>query len=518
MKKRTRKILILSGIITSMVLLVYFVFDFNNISILQTSLFKSVARFFNIIFTGNIVLIAFFIFVENKNPSRTIAWLLVLFLIPWLGFVLYIVLGRNTFKRKKSKQKHLSDQQRSKDIAQYQSELFSEIDVFNNEKKLNNKLVNLLLKNSNAIFTVNNSLEILTNGQATFSSIIDAIKKAEHHIHLEYFIIKDDEIGRVIKNLLMDKAQAGVAVRVIYDSVGCWKLSQQYLTDLKEAGVEVFAFFPVIFPILSEDLNYRNHRKIIVIDGSVGFVGGLNIGDEYLGRSKKLGFWRDTHLRIEGEAVLSLQRTFLNDWAFVSQQSIPESREYQPVSQEYGSSIVQIVESGPDSDWFAILQAYFQMISSAEKRIWITTPYLVPQEGVMLGLKTAALSGVDVRIIIPDKADHFFVYWASQDNIEELLEAGVKIYQYKNGFIHSKIIIVDGICASVGTANLDYRSLEINFEVNAFIYDEQAINTLESDFSNDIADSQEIMLSVFRNRKWYYKVLEASGRLVSPLQ
>ncbi|QOR35518.1 cardiolipin synthase [Clostridium sp. 'deep sea'] len=517
MKKVTRKILIILGTAIAIVLLVAILFSLYNVNFLETDLYRSIAKSFSFIFWFNIILIALFIFFENRNPSRTWAWLLVLFAVPWLGFILYILLGRNTFKRRRVKQKQKSDKERMNYFVQYQSDIFSEVDIFPSDKLLNNKLINLLLKNSEALFTVNNSVKVLTNGKEKFPEMIKDLENAKHHIHLEYFIIKNDNIGNKIKDILIKKAQEGLEVRLMYDSVGCWHLGKKYVRDLEDAGVETYAFFPVLLPILSEELNYRNHRKILVIDGSIGYVGGLNIGDEYLGK-KRLGFWRDTHLKIQGEAVQGLQRIFLNDWAFVSKENISETKQYLPINKEYGSSMIQITSSGPDSDWFAIHQAYFTMINCAKKSIWITTPYFVPDDGIMMGLKTAALSGIDVRIIIPNKPDHFFVYWATQDNIEELLEAGVKVYQYHNGFVHSKLIIVDGNCASVGTANFDVRSFQINFEVNAFLYDVEVIKILEKDFNKDINHSQEIELETFRTRKWYRKFLEATARLVSPLQ
>ncbi len=272
-----------------------------------------------------------------------------------------------------------------------------------------------------------------------------------------------------------------------------------------------------MLPVIRRELNYRNHRKILIVDGRVGFVGGLNIGDEYLGHHPQMGYWRDTHLMIKGEAVYSLQSYLLTDWEFVSKKLI-EGEIYYPRVGKSAEQIMQIAASGPDSDWMSILHSYFTMISTAEKRIWITTPYLVPEESLMMGLKTAALSGIDVRIIIPSKADHMMVYWASRAHIEELLEAGVRIYTYQKGFIHSKILLVDGIGASVGTANLDIRSLEINFEVSAFIYDKLVVNKLEIDFKNDLKDSLEINLEEYTKRSLWTKFMESFGRLVSPLQ
>lgn len=373
-----------------------------------------------------------------------------------------------------------------------------------------------MLKNSESPFSINNEVRVLKNGEETFKAIIEALEDARTFIHLEYFIIRNDRIGKRIRDILVAKAKEGIAVRIIYDSVGCWQLTEDFFQPMKEAGVESYPFLPVLAPLLSRELNYRNHRKIIVVDGQVGFVGGLNIGVEYLGE-KDLGFWRDTHLRLKGDSVYSLQNIFLNDWYFVSKEELSGAF-YFPKSLSYGDKVVQVTSSGPDSDWFTIHQAYFTMITTAEKRVWLVTPYLVPDKSLQMALKTAALSGLDVRILIPNKPDHFFVYWASRDNIEELLEAGVRIFTYEHGFIHSKILIVDDVCASVGTANFDIRSLEINYEVNAFIYDDEVVAQLVEDFNMDLKYSKEIALEEHLQRPYTERLLEAMARLVSPLQ
>ncbi len=476
-----------------------------------------IGKLFGIIFTIYSIFIGIVIFFENKDPSKTISWLLILFLVPVVGFILYILFGQNFRKKKIFQKKKDIDTEIIEEIVNWQKEMLKTIDLFDNDECLvKSKLIGLLLKNSNAPFTINNRTKILTNGENTFNSIIEELKKAKHHIHMEYFIIRSDNLGNKIKDILIKKAKEGVEVRIIYDSVGCWKLNREYIESLEGAGAEVHPFFPVIFPVLSRELNYRNHRKIVVIDGKVGFLGGLNIGDEYLGKNKKLGFWRDTHMKIEGEAVYILQNIFLKDWSFVSKKSI-SSMDYYPKLDHYGEELIQITTSGPDSEWESILQAYFTMISTAEEKIWITTPYLVPDESIMMALKVAALSGVDVRIIIPSKPDHFLVYWASRSNIEELLKAGVRIYCYKNGFIHSKVLLVDGIGGSIGTANLDMRSLKINFEVNAFVYDVNVVKRLEDDFIDDLNGSKEVILEEHLNRKKHERFLESLGRLLSPL-
>ncbi len=489
-----------------------------QISVIQAPLVQFFKYFFSWAFGIYLILISVVIFLENKNPAKTMSWLLVLMLLPVVGFVFYILFGGNYRNKFRSDKKNRLTRTKLDQAAHYQREIIDYIDLFqNNESYVNNRLINLLLKIANAPFSLNNEVKVLTNGEATYSEMMQAIREAKRHIHFQFFIIRNDKIGNAMKDLLIEKAQSGVAVRVIYDSVGCWRLGKGYIEALKAGGCEVEAFFPVVFPILSRELNYRNHRKIIVVDGEVGFVGGLNVGDEYLGENKQLGFWRDTHLKVSGEAVYSLQDIFLNDWHFLTGAVFNELDMF-PKLKTYGNTMMQIAASGPDSDWYALLQAYFTMISTAEDRIWITTPYLVPEESIKMALKTAALTGVDVRIIIPAKPDHFFVYWASQDNIEELLEAGVKIYRYQKGFVHSKIILVDGIGASVGTANLDIRSLEINFEVNAFVYDREVVKRLEADFIEDLESSISIDLTHFRERPKRHRVLEALGRLVSPIQ
>ena len=480
--------------------------------------FGDFRRVAGMVFTIYTVFIAILIFMENKNPAKTISWLLILVLVPVIGFIFYLFLGHSFRKENIFKKKRVRNFEQLEELATIQQEAIKEEQLFFEEDSLvKRRLISLILNNAKSPFTVNNRVTVLSNGVATFETIMKALEGAQDHIHLEYFIIKDDIIGGVIKEQLMEKARKGVKVRVLYDSVGSWKLGKSYLEDMRAAGVEIHGFLPVFFPLLSRELNYRNHRKIIVIDGKVGFVGGLNIGDEYLGNDSYLGFWRDTHLKIEGEAVYGLQNIFLGDWEFVTKEYIAFHETYFPKLDYYGEQLIQITGSGPDSDWQSIMQAYFAIISSAENRIWINTPYLVPDESIMMALKTAALSGVDVRVILPSRPDHKTVFWASMGNIEDLLKAGVKVYKYQKGFIHAKILLADGSAASIGTANLDIRSFQINFEVNAFIYDKEIVMEMEKDFLADIEDSKEVLLEEHLKRPLSEKIKEATGRLFSPL-
>ena len=489
---------------------------FNELSF-ESPVLNTIYKIINLLIRVNVLWIGLVIFLENDNPSRTVAWLLVLVLIPVVGFFLYVLFGRSYRKQKKAEAKILSDSDRMSHAAEIQASLLEYIELPNTENPANRRLMQLLLNNAKAPFSMTNEVTVLTNGLSKFNRLFGAIRRATDHIHLEYFIIKDDRIGNELRELLIEKANEGVKVRLMFDDVGSLALGKAYIKSLKDAGVEVYSFFKVPLPIFSRDLNYRNHRKIVVIDGVIGFVGGLNVGDEYISNSDKFEFWRDTHLEIKGEAVYALQTIFLNDWNYVSGQMV-QGAIYYPEVNTTKNSLVQIAASGPDSDWKCILQAYYKMIANAVDKIWVTTPYLVPEESIMMGLKAAALSGVDVKIIIPSQPDHFFVYWASQANIQQLLEAGVKIYQYKNGFIHSKIMIVDRLAATVGTANLDIRSMEINFEVNAFLYDVDVIHRLEEDFLKDLEESVAYELETYRARGLHRKFLEAMGRLVSPLQ
>lgn len=474
-------------------------------------------RIITTFFTLSVIFIGLVIFFENRNPSKTASWLLVLSVFPILGFFLYILMGQNFRKKKLVKAKQLHNILFRDNVVNNQLEAIDHKMIFEGQSNdMNRRLINLMLNNSRSPFTINNCSCVLQNGDETFNAIIQALKEAKNHIHLEYFIIKDDEIGRIIQRILIERAKAGVKVRLIYDGVGSWRLNENYLNPLTKAGVEIASFFPAVFPLLSSKINYRNHRKIIVVDGKTGFIGGLNIGDEYLGKNSKLGFWRDTHLRIQGEAVYMLQIIFFMDWYFITKEELNDLSFF-PKLRPYGEQIIQINASGPDSDWESIMQAYFYTITSAQERIYIVTPYLVPGESIMTALKVGALSGVDVRIIVPGKPDHLTVFWASVSNFKELLEAGVRIYQYQKGFIHAKTMVVDGTVSSIGTANMDMRSFQYNFEVNAFLYDHQIAKKLEDDFLNDLEDSKEIILEQYLKRPLINKFKESSARLISPL-
>lgn len=472
---------------------------------------------FAVLFVITTILISILIILDNRNPSSTVAWLLALIFLPVVGMFLYLYIGQNHRKKKTFLKKRKQDYKVVHHLLHHQID-FTGYGEFlkKNFYDTRGKVAPLLIKNSDAPITVNNKATVLNNGYETFREMLKAIHKAKHHIHMEYFIIKDSDIGRRFQRALIKKAKEGIEIRVIYDAVGCWRLKEDFFAPLREAGVKIKPFLPVTLPFFGNRLNYRNHRKILVVDGKIGFIGGINIGDEYIGKNKKMGFWRDTHLQVKGEAVYLLQVIFLRDWFFVSKEELDEMV-YFPRQGFCGQQMIQITSSGPDSYWEAIHQAYFSAINAANKNIFITTPYLVPSESILMALKTAALRGIDVRILLPGRPDHRTVFWASKSHFIELLEAGVKLYQYQKGFVHSKTFIIDDNFVSIGTANLDIRSFLLNFEVNAFIYDEDMAKEMKGYFYQDLQQSKQVFLEDYRKRPFTHKFIESVTRLFSPI-
>lgn len=379
------------------------------------------------------------------------------------------------------------------------------------------KLFKLAQKLGNSPISFDTATKVLTNGEETFQHIIAELKRARHHIHLEYYIVRHDQIGQEIKNILIEKASQGVKVRFMYDAVGSWQLSKSYINELKNAGIETVSFGPVRLPFLNNKFNFRNHRKIIVIDGNIGFVGGLNIGDEYLGRNKEIGFWRDTHLMLRGEAVRTLQLIFLQDWYYMTNHSFLTAEYLSPQIDHESHGGVQLIAGGPDNEWSVIKNIFFSMISSARESVWIASPYFIPDEDIFSALKVAALSGIDVRLLVPNRPDKRIVFHASRSYFPELMAAGVKIFEYERGFMHSKIIIVDGELASIGTSNMDMRSFHLNFEVNAFLFRTKSTLKLVEEYLNDLKHSKQIDLETFQQRHIGYRLLESTARLLSPL-
>lgn len=454
---------------------------------------------------------------DRRDPVKTLAWILVICLIPIGGVVLYVAVGRNHRKEKLFNRKEIEDLAQIDSLCNTQLQYLANPEYNVGETIARNKsFITLLLNNNKSMLTLHNKVDILNNGKATFEALFEAIRSAKESIHLEYYIFEYDDIGSQMCKLLAERAAAGVEVRLIYDDVGSWSLKYKRVKQLRRQGIDVRRFMPVFFPWFSSKANYRNHRKIAIIDGKIGFTGGINVADRYI-HGTKMGPWRDTHLRIEGEAVTSMQLLFATDWYFVSERQWLKDPKYYPKPTVTDSSPLQIIHSGPDSDWAAIMQSYFAAIGSARKSIYVTTPYFLPNQAILTALKVASLSGKDVRIILPSRSDSKLTYWASRSYVGELLEAGVKIYFYEKGFNHSKLIIIDGEFCSVGSANLDIRSFEDNFEVTALMYDPKIAEELTGYFMADLEDSRPITLDIWEARPDLHGVYESVARLFSPL-
>ncbi|NIK79470.1 cardiolipin synthase [Paenibacillus castaneae] len=467
----------------------------------------------------NIFLAITVIFLERRNASTTWAWLMVLFFIPVIGFILYLVLGQKVRRRKLYKL--LGDSQRIIEHTverQMRQVRDSELIFHDPSTRDYQDMIYMNLKTGYAVYTSNNSVEIFVDGNEKFDSLIADIEAAEHHIHLVYYIVRDDVLGRRLMKALAEKAAQGVEVKFLYDHIGSSRLPSRYFRPLREAGGKEAAFFPSRIPYLNLKINYRNHRKLVIIDGKIGYIGGFNIGDEYLGLDKHFGEWRDTHLKVRGNAVLQMQAQFLMDWNLAASGKILLNEMYFPIiSDDVGKIGMQLVASGPDTEYQQIKNSYIKMIYAAKETICMQTPYFIPDESLMTALKIAALSGVDVRIMLPSKPDHFFVYWATHSYLGELLSGGVKCYLYERGFLHAKTLVIDGKVASVGTANLDIRSFKLNFEMNAFVYDTQTAAKLQHIFEMDTADSRQLTSEIYNARPLIDRIKESVSRLLSPI-
>lgn len=465
----------------------------------------------------NILLAFTVIFLERKNPTSTLAWILVLFLLPVAGAVFYILFSQTITRQKTFKLEEHEHKKYFKLLKKEIEDLEEGKLHFNDPEIADYKdLIRLHQVQGNAYFSQDNQVEIFTDGVEKFKELFNSIEKAKENIHIQYFIVKRDSLGKQLIKILTAKAQQGLEVRLLIDALGN-RLTWKDLEPLVKAGGKVSKFFPSILSMINLKANYRNHRKLVIIDGEIGFIGGFNVGNEYLGLKKSMGYWRDTHLKIIGSAVRDMQIRFLVDWRAASGREVQFSDKYFPERCGSGITGIQIVSCGPDSPQEEIKQGYIKMINSAKESIFIQTPYFVPDESIQEALKIAALSGVDVKIMIPNKPDHIFVYWATLSFIGELLKAGVKAYIYENGFLHSKSIVVDGKIASVGTANFDIRSFKLNFEVNAFIYDRKVAKELHNIFLYDMSLSEELTMHKYLNRPTIIKFKESISRLLSPL-
>ncbi|KQL46711.1 cardiolipin synthase [Brevibacillus choshinensis] len=471
-----------------------------------------------VISIGNVMLAAVLIFMERRNIAATWAWLMVLLFLPGVGFIVYLVFGQKLSKKKLYRLKE-GEFSHFRTAVDKQKQLLESGNLEMNDPAMerHRDMIFMNVVSDGAYYTQDNSVRIFIEGNSLFDDMFQKIDEAREHIHLLYYIIRNDELGSELMNLLVKKASQGVKVRLLYDAVGSAGIPSRFFKPLLAAGGEVASFFPASFSFVNFRVNFRNHRKLTIIDGKIGYIGGFNIGDEYLGK-KKLGYWRDTHLRMEGRAVYMLQARFFLDWNLSSPKRLAESLTLFPELQGLDKGIgVQIVSSGPNSEKQQIKNAYLKMIYKARKKIYLQTPYFIPDDSMLTALKMAVMSGVDVRVMVPGKPDHLMVFWATHSYLGELLKSGVRCYLYEKGFMHAKTIVVDTQISSVGTANIDIRSFKLNFETNAYLYDTRMAEKLEELFIMDLADCREMTMEEYLNRPMRSRIQESLTRLLSPI-
>ena len=477
----------------------------------------------NVILIGAFILNLIFaftiIFMERRTANSIWAWLLVLVFLPLIGFILYLLLGRQ-IQRDQIFKLNKEDKVGLEMIVDEQLEALKKQDFSKGNHQIVKfkEMVQMLLYNNAAFLTTDNDLTIYTDGQQKFDDLINDIRNAQDYIHIQYYIFHSDGLGKQILSELEKKAEEGIEVKMLYDDMGSRDLRKKDLKHFRNKGGHAESFVPSNLTLINLRMINRYHRKIVIIDGKIGYVGGFNVGDEYLGKSKKFGYWRDTHLRIVGDAVNALQLRFILDWNSQStRDNLTYQERYFPDVNSGGRIGIQSASSGPDEDWEQIKYGYLKMISSAKESIYIQSPYFIPDQAFLDSIKIAALGGVAVNIMIPSMPDHPFVYWATLKNVASLLEAGVKVYHYENGFLHSKVLVIDDELASVGTANMDNRSFTLNFEVNAFIYDESVARSLKQAFINDMKVSSRLTEERYEQRSTWIKFKEGISQLLSPI-
>lgn len=462
------------------------------------------------LYTLIVIIVMLKVLMDNREPSKTMAWMLVLWALPMVGIVLYFFFGQNTRKERLISQRSL-DQLTKRSMLEFAEQRNLHI------PEEHRTLMQLFKNQSMALPFKDNEIEVYTNGYEFFPSLLREIGKAKDHVHVEMFIFDDDALGNLIADTLIDKAQQGVEVRVIYDDVACWKVRNSFWERLRDGGVEVHAFMPVKFPAFTSKVNYRNHRKLIVIDGRAGFIGGMNIATRYV---KGVGRpWRDTHILVRGGAVYGIQRAFLVDWYFVDRTLIAGKRYYPAISPALSNNcLAQVVTSGPITEWPDMMQGFVRVLLTARQYVYIETPYFLPSEPVLFAIRTAALAGVDIRLMLPQRTDSRLLDQASKSYVREILQAGAKIYFYDDGFNHSKFLVCDDSISTVGSSNIDFRSLEHNFESNIFFYDERMALRMKKIYLEDEAHCVLVDEAGQLEKHGFFQLLwESILRMFSPL-
>ena len=474
--------------------------------------------FSNLVFL-NIIFAVVIVFFQRRNPKSVWTWLLLLYFIPILGFVFYLLIGTDMHKRKMFKIKGIED--RLNDAIRQQEYQIRNRELEKNVPEITgySDLVMYNLDTMGTMLSDDNDLTILTDGNEKFEALLEDIRGAKEFIHFQYYIIKNDVVFSRILDELLKKVQEGVEVRILFDAMGCRFVPHKFWKKLEAKGIKIAEFFPAFLRKLHLRINYRNHRKIVVIDNKIAYVGGFNVAKEYVGLDDKFGYWRDTHLRIVGSAVYGLAIRFLLDWNYAAKENLFTEQKYLTgvISGTRDQCEIQIISSGPDSVEQTIRDNYVRLIHKAKKSIFIQSPYFIPDEAMLTALYIAIRSGIEVHIMIPCKPDHPFVYWATYSYIGDLVMAGAHCYTYNNGFLHAKGLIVDEKVFCYGTANMDIRSFALNFEVNAVVYDEKKAQEMTAIFREDLKYCKQITRDVYTARNLWVRIKEQVSRLLSPL-
>ena len=469
-----------------------------------TTLIHILEVLFLIIWVGTI----FVVITENRNPVKTLAWVMVLVFLPIVGFVLYILFGMDMRKEKIIGRRSLSRLMKEP-LLNYRDYAAA------NPPMVYERLISMMRQAGQAYLLAGNNVTPFTDCPTMLHDMLRAIASAQHHVHVQFYIFMDDAVGRLLRDALIDKVRQGVKVRLLYDDVGSWKARNKFFRNMQQEGIEVYPFGEVKFAALTKRVNYRNHRKVVIVDGHIGYIGGMNIAERYY-KGLSWGCWRDTHIRIEGMAVNALQTSFFVDWYYASRVLIDKAC-YFPKVKRCGDTDMQIVTSYPMGEWKTIMQGLVQVISQSRKYVYIQTPYFLPTEPILMALRNAALAGVDVRLMVPRRGDSLLADLASHSYYKEVLMAGVKIYQYESGYLHAKMVLADDDFVTIGSTNMDFRSFEQNFEINAFIYDPEVVKTMKRIFMADQQQSSRIVLTEWKRRPLWNRFWESLVRLLSPL-
>ncbi|OWP34062.1 cardiolipin synthase [Prevotella intermedia] len=450
------------------------------------------------------------VLLEHRQPAKTIAWVLVLSFLPLVGIVLYFFFGRRTRKDRHIWEKSLN-QLTKRSMIEFAEQKQLELPEEHKE------LIQLFMNQNFALPFKNNETDVYVSGYEFFPALLAETNKATHHIHIVSYIIDDDPLGRLLRDALIDKARKGIEVRLLFDDVGSWKTPNRFFEQMREEGIEVHPFMPVRFPAFTGKVNYRNHRKIIVIDGKVGFIGGMNLAQRYVKGHKGI-MWRDTHIKISGAAVYGLQRAFLVDWFHADRTLITDRKYYPDTTITPNNNLIQIVTSSPTNVWEELEQGYIKILLSAKRYVYMETPYFLPTEPIFFAMRTAALSGVDVRLMVSLKTDSKLVQMASRSYLTQTIQTGVKVICYEEGFNHTKLLVADDNIATIGSANIDFRSFENNFEANAFFYDKSMAQRIKDIFLTDETKCVPLeKIKEINHKSFIYRLWESVVRLLSPL-